>query len=229
MVRHINCRCTIEPYYGERMMDFNEFVEYFTQYSLYELSSYYVVPNELVEFDSEEIKDIFMINDNLDDCLNELIYASYLSKVYSEKDSDKVYSDNINLVMWLEENLRELYAEYYISNDILNNKKDKGVKKMGLKIKKTDVLTIDEFKENTKPYDTIKIIIDKEKVEQYKKDFGKKPFNVTNEQYIKLNDDTIEFLPKALKISADGYDGLVNSVPYEFITGVECVYYLSTN
>ena len=98
---------------------------------------------------------------------------------------------------------------------------------MGLKIKKTEKLSIEELKTNTKAYDKISLNINREKFEEYKKDYGVSPFSVLNDYSILINDKTIEFLPKAVKIYSDGCGSAV-SIPYEFIDEVECIRYLTT-
>lgn len=100
--------------------------------------------------------------------------------------------------------------------------KQKEKKDMGLKIKKTDVLSIEEFKENTKAYDEIKINIDNEKLKKFEEDYGVYDFTIYLCRYVKICDEVIEFLPKALCI------GSVHCVPYEFIENIECTYYLET-
>lgn len=95
-----------------------------------------------------------------------------------------------------------------------------------LKIKKTDEMTIEEFKENLKPYDIIKLIIDKEKFDKFKEDYGKEPFNVSgvDEYYVDISGGIIEFKNKGIKFTGSWHNQVV---PYSFITKVIGVYYLT--
>lgn len=101
----------------------------------------------------------------------------------------------------------------------------KEVEKMGLRIKKTDELTIDEFKENTKVYDEITIYLNKEKYETREKDYGTIPMNYywghSKDKKIILQEEVIEFFNKALVIDNN------TSVPYDLIDKVIGVYYLT--
>lgn len=99
---------------------------------------------------------------------------------------------------------------------------ERKVNDMGLRIKKTDVLSIDEFKENEKAYDEVKINIDDEKLKKFEDDYGVYDFTIYLCKYVKICDEVIEFLPKALCI------GSVHCVPYSFIENIECTYYLKT-
>lgn len=106
-----------------------------------------------------------------------------------------------------------------------NNKKE--AKKM-LKIKQTDKMTIEEFKNNRKAYDEIRLIINDEKFKKFKEDYGVNPFGMfsydNGDDYVALKDETIEFKPKAiLRVSAS------KMIPYYFIDEVIGIYYLVCN
>lgn len=179
----------------------------------------------------EDILKIFETSINLESILWKLKDALYISNY---RKSNELLRDmfEYRLQDWIVElvnnNLKNESDEFYkrvFTEEKVNN--------MGLRIKKTDVLSIDEFKENDKAYDEIRICIDKEMFEEYKRDYGLEPFDVktkleSGEKYIDLENDTIEYLPKALSILPDGWGICVKSIPYEYITKVECTYYLKT-
>lgn len=143
-----------------------------------------------------------------------------------------IFDDDVDLEKTKEEIINVLNSSYgQISgwNDLSWNnhpryfkEKQKEEQNMSLKIKKIDVLTIEEFKENTKAYDEIKINIDNEKLKKFEEDYGVYDFTIYLCRYVKICDEVIEFLPKALCI------GSVHCVPYEFIENIECTYYLET-
>lgn len=177
----------------------------------------------------DDILKIFETSINLESILGKLEDACYIS---TYRKSNGLIRDmfEYRLQDWIVElvnnNLKNKSDEFY--KRVFTEEK---VNDMGLRIKKTDVLSIDEFKENDKAYDEIRICIDKEMFEEYENDYGLAPFDVTSrdgEKYIDLKNETIEYLPKALSIMPDGWGCCVKSVPYEYITGVECTYYLKT-
>ena len=99
---------------------------------------------------------------------------------------------------------------------------------MGLKIKKTESMTIDEFKECMKAYYKIIIKLDGEKIEEYKKNYGKLMINEPIvDSAIELADETIEFMPKALNVLHMYSPNSV--IDYELIDEVIGEYYLTTN
>lgn len=110
--------------------------------------------------------------------------------------------------------------------EIDKNRKEED-EKMGLQIKKTDVMDIDEFRETEKAYDKVELIIDMEKFEKYEREYGERPFvkNITDD--VTISNKVIEFFPKALKVYSDGYE-VAYSIPYEYIAEVKCIYYLTT-
>lgn len=112
-----------------------------------------------------------------------------------------------------------------LSKKRISNKKE--AKKM-LKIKQTDKMTIEEFKNNRKAYDEIRLIINDEKFKKFKEDYGVNPFGMfsydNGDDYVALKDETIEFKPKAiLRVSAS------KMIPYYFIDEVIGIYYLVCN
>lgn len=172
---------------------------------------------------------MFETSINLESILYELKGEGYIHK-YRKNDELIIDRFEYRLQDWIVElmkyNLKAESNKFY--KEVFTEER---VNDMGLRIKKTDVLSIDEFKENEKAYDEIKICIDKEMFEEYENDYGLAPFDVTSrdgEKYIDLKNETIEYLPKALSIMPDGWGVCVKSVPYEYITGVECTYYLKT-
>lgn len=177
----------------------------------------------------DDILKIFETSINLESILYNLKDACYISD-YRKMNALHIDRFEYRLQDWIVElmkhNLKAESDEFY--KEVFTGKK---VNDMGLRIKKTDVLSIDEFKENDKAYDEIKICIDKEMFEEHENDYGLAPFEVTSrdgEKYIDLKNETIEYLPKALSIMPDGWGCCVKSVPYEYITKVECTYYLKT-
>ena len=101
---------------------------------------------------------------------------------------------------------------------------DKENKEMnGLKIKKTEEMSIEEFQETEKSYDKITIYLDEEKINEHKKDYGSFRMGYywgnENEQKIILQNEVIEFFPKALLISD------ATSVPYDMIAKIIGEYY----
>lgn len=106
---------------------------------------------------------------------------------------------------------------------------DKGEKMTGLRIKKTDEMSIDEFKENTKAYNTIKLIINKEKYDKVEKEYGAEPFETgySDDGYeIILKDEIIEFKEKAITIDLTVFKN--KCIPYYFIDKVIGTYYIKT-
>ena len=93
-----------------------------------------------------------------------------------------------------------------------------------LRIKKTDKMTIKEFKECNKAYEQVTLVLDKEKVDKHEEQYGlvkfKQSSNYRDAKGVVLNDDTVEFYPKAIVINDYAY------VPYYFISEVEGVYHL---
>lgn len=177
----------------------------------------------------DDILKMFETSINLESILYELKGEGYIHK-YRKNDELIIDRFEYRLQDWIVElmkyNLKAESNKFY--KEVFTEER---VNDMGLRIKKTDVLSIDEFKENEKAYDEIKICIDKEMFEEYENDYGLAPFDVTSrdgEKYIDLKNETIEYLPKALSIMPDGWGVCVKSVPYEYITDVECTYYLKT-
>ena len=115
-----------------------------------------------------------------------------------------------------------------IEHITIENKQKGETKMTGLRIKKTDEMTIDEFKENTKAYDKIILHINKEKYDTFKKEYGKRLFALNDSEKHLINlvgDVVIEFKEKALL-----YDnGIISqAIPYSFIDKVICEYYIKT-
>ena len=111
----------------------------------------------------------------------------------------------------------------------LKKKHEKEVEKMGLRIKKSDEMSIDEFKENTKAYNTIKLIINKEKYDKVEKEYGAEPFETgySDDGYeIILKDEIIEFKEKAITIDLTVFKN--KCIPYYFIDKVIGTYYIKT-
>lgn len=103
---------------------------------------------------------------------------------------------------------------------------DKGENVSGIRIKKTDEMTIDEFKENIKAYDMIKIMVNKEKFDKFIEEYGAEPFVVAGypDYYVSLRLATIEFKEKAIKLIETGYESKL--IPYYFIDKVIGIYYI---
>lgn len=178
----------------------------------------------------EYILKMFENNINLERILYHLKSKCYISSyrkmgyLSSDKFEYRLQDWIVELVRYNEEAKKrdEFYKEVFTGE--VNN--------MGLRIKKTDVFGIDEFKENEKAYDEIRICIDDEMFEKHKDEYGMEPFNVRTsmdgEKYIDVKNETIEYLPKALLIMPNEGYVCTNSVPYEYISNVECTYYLKT-
>ena len=100
------------------------------------------------------------------------------------------------------------------------------VEDMSLKIEKTDKLSVEEFKETEKCYDKIDIKIDSEKLDKFEEEYGMYNFTLYLRSGVYLRDETIQFLPKALRIikNIDEY-----CVPYDWITEIKCTYYITRN
>ena len=168
----------------------------------------------------DDILKIFETSINLESILWKLKDAHYISNY---RKSNELLRDmfEYRLQDWIVElvsnNLKNKSDEFY--KRVFTEEK---VNDMGLKIKKTDVLSIDEFRENEKAYDEVKINIDSEKLKKFEEDYGVYDFTIYLCKYVKICDEVIEFLPKALCIES------VHCVPYEFIENIECTYYLKT-
>lgn len=168
----------------------------------------------------DDILKIFETSINLESILGKLEDACYIS---TYRKSNGLIRDmfEYRLQDWIVElvnnNLKNKSDEFY--KRVFTEEK---VNDMGLRIKKTDVLSIDEFKENDKAYDEVKINIDDEKLKKFEEDYGVYDFTIYLCRYVKICDEVIEFLPKALCIES------VHCVPYEFIQNIECTYYLKT-
>ena len=180
----------------------------------------------------DDILGIFQNSYDLEHILEQLQCNQYIARYRHDGSLTPLDRFEYRLQDWIvdlvETNLRKQSAEFYKESFRITEEDN-----MGLRIKKTDVMTIDEFKENDKAYDEIKLCIDKEMYDEYVKDYGLEPFNAetkleTGEKYINLKSETLEYLPKALSIMPDGWGVCVKSVPYEYITQVECTYYLKT-
>lgn len=170
-----------------------------------------------------DILKIFDTSINLESILYKLKDANYISNY---RKSNELIRDmfEYRLQDWIVElvnnNLKKERDNFY-RELFLDNKDDN----MGLKIKKTDVFSIDEFKENKKAYDEVKINIDDEKLKKFEGDYGVYDFTIFLGKYVELTNELIEFLPKALKIEK-GTESFC--VPYSFIENIECTYYLKT-
>jgi hypothetical protein len=164
----------------------------------------------------DDILKIFETSINLESIVWKLKDAHYISD-YRKMNGLPINRFGYRLQDWIVELMKyNLKAE---SKEVFTEEK---VNDMGLRIKKTDVLSIDEFKENDKAYDEVKINIDDEKLKKFEEDYGVYDFTIYLCKYVKICDEVIEFLPKALCI------GSVHCVPYEFIENIECTYYLKT-
>lgn len=93
----------------------------------------------------------------------------------------------------------------------------------GVRIKKTDILTVDELKENIKPYNQITLLINEEKYDSFEKEYGSVLFTCPNDKRVELDGYTIEFFEKALRISG-GWSH--ESIPLDWIDKVICEYYI---
>lgn len=131
---------------------------------------------------------------------------------YSEKIKDKLV-DEIRMAFTTNITDEKSYEE--------NDKENKEMN--GLKIKKTEEMSIEEFQETEKSYDKITIYLDEEKINEHKKDYGSFRMGYywgnENEQKIILQNEVIEFFPKALLISD------ATSVPYDMIAKIIGEYY----
>lgn len=163
--------------------------------------------------------------------LEELDDEAYLHSWFEENPKPKENKDRyfrfdewINGV--LDRNKERIYEEIGCDDEPIEVKM-KISDSMGLKIKKTESMTIDEFKECMKAYDKIIIKLDSEKIDEYKKDYGK--LMITEpiiDSEIELTDETIEFMPKALNVL---HNYSTNSViDYDLIDEVIGEYYLTT-
>ena len=168
----------------------------------------------------DDILRMFETSITLESILYKLKDACYISD-YRKMNALHIDRFEYRLQDWIVElmkyNLKAESDEFY--KEVFTEEK---VNDMGLRIKKTDVLSIDEFKENDKAYDEVKINIDDEKLKKFEEDYGVYDFTIYLCRYVKICDEVIEFLPKALCIES------VHCVPYEFIQNIECTYYLKT-
>ena len=156
----------------------------------------------------------------------------HIDKTINRKIQEKRYTYTMttpNGSIWKDDNWDMWRNQYghYNARCSFTATDDKKVKSMGLRIKKTDEMTVDEFKENTKAYDIIKLVIDKEKFDGFKKDYGKEPFNVSGTEVysVQITGGTIEFKEKAIKFDGSWHNQIV---PYSFITKVVGIYHLTT-
>lgn len=171
----------------------------------------------------DDILKIFETSINLESILWKLKDAHYISNY---RKSNELLRDmfEYRLQDWIVElvnNNLEKESDNFYKEVFLDKKEDN----MVLKIKKTDVLSIDEFKENEKAYDEVRINIDDEKLKKFEDDYGVYDFTIFLSKYVKLTNELIEFLPKALKVQKGTEEFCV---PYSFIENIECTYYLKT-
>ena len=171
----------------------------------------------------DDILKIFETSINLESILWKLKDAHYISNYRKSKGLLRDIFE-YRLQDWIVElvnnNLKKESNNFY--KEVFVDKKEDN---MVLKIKKTDVLSIDEFKENEKAYDEVRINIDDEKLKKFEDDYGVYDFTIFLIKYVELTNELIEFLPKALKIQKGTEEFCV---PYSFIENIECTYYLKT-
>ena len=154
----------------------------------------------------DDILKIFETSINLESILWKLKDAHYIS---TYRKSNGLIRDmfEYRLQDWIVElvnnNLKNKCDEFY--KRVFTDEK---VNDMGLRIKKTDVLSIDEFKENEKAYDEVKINIDDEKLKKFEEDYGVYDFTIYLCKEFKICEEVIEFLAKSWCIET------VHCVPY---------------
>lgn len=115
-----------------------------------------------------------------------------------------------------------------INNLKSKSKLNNGEIGMGVKVKKTENMSIDEFQKCDKAFDNVILKIDKDVYETFKKEYGVELFQVDceNPHIVSIDGFTIEFNDKAIRIFGKSTSPFI---PYSFIESVECVYYISNN
>lgn len=222
---------------GGSTMD-SKYVDYFKEktgwdYSSPPFDSYWVRDNGRCNYTGSRFDRMIehFKGHSLKKILEELDDEAYLHSWFEKNPKPKENKDRyfrfdewINGV--LDKNKEKIYGEIKCDDEPIEAKM-KMSDSMGLKIKKTESMTIDEFKECMKAYDKIIIKLDGEKIDEYKKDYGK--LMITEQildSAIELTDETIEFMPKALNVL---HNYSTNSViDYDLIDEVIGEYYLTT-
>lgn len=182
---------------------------------------------EMVKNFDEMIR-IFRSSDTVEEALSRLSKTSCLHSYSSTKKSYYVPLDFWIFTMFLVK-MGELDGTEHpdcVKDEIhkfFEKRKDEKSDSMSLSIRKTDILTVDEFKETEKAYEKVFLKINKETYDKFTEEYGKPLFDVTDDYTVELNGYTIEFKEKAIRV----YGSLGHSfVPYTFIDSVECVYHL---
>lgn len=163
----------------------------------------------------DKLCDCFKTNDNIMEILKWLDDEGYIFDYYTnDVDLDTIDMKVYTLLEWIK--------LLFKNNGKSWKTGEKGMD--GLRIKRNDELSIDEFKENTKAYEELKIFLDKELVDKHNREYGKLLFpystDTEGEYCIRIYDGIIEFLDKALFIDPNA------SVPYELITKIVGTYYI---
>lgn len=184
-----------------------------------ELEHYYVKDYNDAEYSStiySYIKNCFLCSE-IEEILTELNDESHIhswGKSWNE-DEEHVYK----FVDWICKLL--ICNEKFVETNESNT--NYGGINMKLRIKQTDELSIDEFKENPKAYESVKIILNKEAVNQWAKDYGSVNFDYhfsDSYYYLTFSESVVlEFLNKALITDS-------TSIPYVLIDKVVGTYYL---
>ena len=101
------------------------------------------------------------------------VSTSFVSNEYmSDWGHYRMSDDLLDTVRLSIENAvrKALYDEPVEDKAVLDE--DDNMRSDGVRIKKTDEMTIDEFKENTRAYANVRLEINEEKYEQFRKDYG---------------------------------------------------------
>lgn len=115
------------------------------------------------------------------------------------------------------------------SYEIIKGNIEKGDENM--KIKKTDELSIEEFKETDKAYDSVFVVFDMDKYEKIAREYGDEIAPKTGimvygvRVYGRYLENIIEFYPKAISLRSEG-DIAICTIPYYIVDKVFCTYYI---
>lgn len=100
-----------------------------------------------------------------------------------------------------------------------------------MKIKKTDELSIEEFKETDKAYDKVFAVFDMDKYKKIAREYGDVIAPKTGiivhgvRVYGRYLENIIEFYPKAISLRNEG-DMAICTIPYYIVDKVLCTYYI---
>lgn len=215
-----------------------KYVDYFREktgwdYSCPPFNSYWVRDNGRCNYTGSRFDRMI---EHFQDCslkkiLEELDDEAYLHSWFEENPKPEQNKDRyFRFDEWIDgvmdKNKEKIYSEIGYDSEPIESKMEIS-DNMGLKIKKTEVMTIDEFKECVKAYDKIIIKLNEEKVNKFKNDYGKLLIiEPIFESTIELTDETIEFMPKALNVLHKySQNSIIN---YDLIEEVIGEYYLTT-